>query len=238
MTARSRRFACATLLLVFALGASEGGKKKGGEATKEGAAPQTWYAQLFTHGDTIVRVDHTWSKGRKLRSELVVQGRSYLTLVSGDRYIIIDQTGGTGIAIRRSPEAIALDAKRPNERPFGREAEDLIAKGAEVVRSDTLNGRPCRVYRKTDEFGKREIWVTDDKQKLPLRVEFFARDAGAHTITDFIEWLADVDLPDAFFEPDPRVPLETVEYADYVERSKQGPVGPAPVLFAPLLHGK
>ena len=39
-------------------------------------------------------------------------------------------------------------------------AEDLIAKGAEVVRSDSLNGRPCRVYRKTDEFGKREIWVS------------------------------------------------------------------------------
>mgnify|MGYP003553900934 CR=1 FL=1 len=112
MTARSRGFACATLLLVFALGASEGGKKKGGEAAKEDAAPQTWYAQLFTHGDTIVRVDHTWSKGRKLRSELVVQGRSYLTLVSGDRYIIIDQTGGTGIAIRRSPEAIAGQAER------------------------------------------------------------------------------------------------------------------------------
>lgn len=238
MTDRARRFVCAALLLAFALGADEGGKKKEKGAAKEDAAPDTWYAQLFTHGDTIVRVDHTWSKGRKLRSELVVQGRSFLTLVNGDRYIIIDQTGGTGIAIRRSPEAIALDAKLPNERPFGREAEGLIAKGAELVRSDTLNGRPCRVYRKTDEVGKREIWVTDDKQKLPLRVEFSTRDASARTITDFIEWLSGVDLPDAFFEPDPRVPLETIEYADYVERSKQGPVGPAPVLFAPLLHGK
>lgn len=238
MTARMRRLACAALLLVFALGADEGEKKKGKGAAKEEAAPETWYAQLFTHGDTIVRVDHTWSKGRKLRSELVVQGRSFLTLVNGDRYIVIDQAGGNGVAIERAPAALAADAKQPGARPFGNEAADLIAKGAEVVRSDTLNGRPCRVYRKTDEIGKREIWVTDDKQKLPLRVEFFARDGGVHTITDFIEWLSGVELPDAFFEPDPRVQLEVVEYADYVERSKQGPVGPAPVLFAPLLHGK
>lgn len=236
MIDRKRRIACAALLLAFALGADEGDKKqKKGEAE---AAPETWYAQLFTHGDTIVRIDQIWSKGRKLRAELVVQGRSFLTLVNGDRYIVIDQTGGNGVAIRRAPEAIAIDAKHPKQRPFGREAEDLIAQGAEVVRSDTLNGRPCRVYRKTDEFGKREIWVTDDKQKLPLRVEFFSRDASAHTITDFIEWLSGVEVPDAFFEPDPRVSLETIDYADYVERSKQGPVGPAPVLFAPLLHGK
>lgn len=237
MTDRARRVACAALLF-FALDAGAADEKKSGDAAKPDAAPDTWYAQLFTHGDTIVRVDHTWSKGRKLRSELVVQGRSFLTLVNGDRYIVIDQTGGNGVAIRRAPEAIALDAKRPGERPFGREAEVLIAQGAEVVRSESLNGRPCRVYRKTDDVGKREIWVTDDKQKLPLRVEFFARDGSMHTITDFIEWLAGVELPDAFFEPDPRVQLETVEYADYVERSKQGPVGPAPVLFAPLLHGK
>lgn len=233
---RSHRVACAALLLVFALGADDG-KKKGKDDAKD-AAPETWYAQLFTHGDTIVRVDHTWSKGRKLRSELVVQGRSFLTLVNGDRYIVIDQTGGNGIAIQRAPEALAIDAKRPKERPFGREVEELVAKGAEVVRSENLNGRPCRVYRKTDDVGKREIWVTDDKQQLPLRVEFFARDGSAHTTTDFLEWLAGVDLPDAFFEPDPRVALETIEYADYVERSKQGPVWPAPVLFAPLLHGK
>jgi len=59
-----------------------------------------------------------------------------------------------------------------------------------------------------------------------------------HTTTDYIDWIADPVLTDAFFEPDPRIQLETIEYDDYVKRSGQGPVGPAPVLFSPLLHGK
>ena len=50
--------------------------------------------------------------------------------------------------------------------------------------------------------------------------------------------IADLELSDAFFEPDPRVKLERVEYADYVTRSQTGPVGPAPVLFSNLLHGR
>ena len=44
-------------------------------------------------------------------------------------------------------------------------------------------------------------------------------------------------LDDAFFEPDPRVVLERLEYADYLARAPQGPVGPAPVLYRDLLHG-
>ena len=92
--------------------------------------------------------------------------------------------------------------------------------------------------RLTDERGKSAVWVTADKRKLPVRVEFSTRDTGAKSTTDYIDWIADLELVDAFFEPDPRVKLERVEYADYVTRSQTGPVGPAPVLFSNLLHGR
>jgi hypothetical protein len=143
-----------------------------------------------------------------------------------------------GVAIRRAPSALAADQQRPDERAFGREGEELLARGAELVRSENLSGRPTRLYRLTDERGKTEVWLTDDKRKLPVRVAWFARESGQQSTTDYIDWIADLELGDPFFEPDPRVELERVEYADYVARTQKGePVGPAPVLFANLLHG-
>jgi outer membrane lipoprotein-sorting protein len=237
----------ALLLLVWPLAlahaASEQAKadeKKDKKAEKEGAepAPNSWYAERITHGDTGVAVENYWSKGRKLHAEIVISGASLVTYVSGEFYSIVDVTNQRGVRIRRSPEALALDRAKPSQRPFGNEADELVSKGAEVVRSDDLGGRPCRVLRLTDELGKREVWVTDDKKKLPLRVDFFARENGVHTTTDYIDWISELPIPDAFFEPDPRIPLETIEYADYLKRVTEGPVGPAPVLFSPLLHGK
>ena len=243
MTPISRRSAAAlaAALAIVAIAAAAHAKseaKKGAAASAEQGDATSWYAERITHGDTGVAVEHYWSKGRKLHADIVVQGAAIQTLVSGEFYSIVDVTNQRGIRIRRSPEALALDRAKPLERPFGRENEELLAKGAEIVRSDNVAGRPCRVLRITDDMGKREVWFSDDKKQLPLRVEFFARDSGVHTTTDYIDWISGMPLPDAFFEPDPRIPLETIEYADYVKRTATGPVGPAPVLFAPLLHGK
>ena len=234
-----KRLALVAALLCFATIAHAADEKKKKAAAEDDAKPpSSWYAERLTHGDAGVAVEHFWSKGRKLRAEIVVQGAAVQTLVSGEFYTIVDATNLRGVRIRRSPEALALDKKKPTERPFGREGEELLAAGAEVVRSDNLGDRPCRVLRLTNEQGKREVWVTDDKKKMPLRIEFFGRDSGIHTTTDYIDWISDIPLPDSYFEPDPRATLETVEYADYLERSGKGPVGPAPVLFSPLLHGK
>lgn len=238
-----KRIVATALLLLAALPLSlahaADEKKKSKEPAKESEAePNTWYAQRVTHGDTGVAVENYWSKGRKLRAEIVLQGASLVTIVGGEFYTIADVTHQNGVRIRRAPEALALDRSKPTERPFGHEGVELLAKGAELVRSDNLGGRPCRVLRLTDDVGKREVWITDDKRKMPLRVEFWARENGVHTITDYIDWISGLPLPDVFFEPDPRIPLETVEYADYLKRSAQAPVGPAPVMFSPLLHGK
>lgn len=233
-----RALLLACLASSLALSANAAEKKKKGAAEPAEKSPTSWYAQRITHGDTGVAVEHYWSKGRKLRAEIVVQGASVHTIVSGEFYTILDMTNQTGVRIRRSAAALALDAKKPNERPFGREAEDLRAKGAEIVRSDNLAGRPCRVLRITDDVGKREVWVSDDKRQIPLRVEFWARESGLHTTTDYLDWISNPSLADAFFEPDPRIPLETIEYEEYLKRSGTAPVGPAPVLFSPLLHGK
>ena len=226
------------LAVAVALGAGDGKKdEKKGKGAKGAKTPTSWYARALVQSPAGIIVWDYWSTGRKLRAETIVGGMPILTLVSGEFYTIVDMLSQTGVAIRRSPEALAEDKTRASERPFGREGEEMIAKGAEFVRSETLSERPTRMYRLTDDRGKSEVWLTDDKRKMPVRVTFFARGTGSKSTTDYIDWITDLPLSDAFFEPDPRVTIERIEYADYVKRSETGPVGPAPVLFANLLHG-
>jgi hypothetical protein len=241
MIAKSPLFALAAVALLFALGADAAKKGEKADARtdeKDAKAPSSWYARSLVHGDRGIIVWDYWAKGRKLRAETVIGGTPIVTFVSGEFYTIVDMLTQAGVAIRRAPEAIAADRTHAGERPFGREGQELIAKGAEFVRSEEISGRPCRMIRLTEERGKTEVWLTDDKRKLPVRVEFFTRDTGAKSTTDYIDWIADLELSDAFFEPDPRVKLERIEYADYVTRTQSAPVGPAPVLFSNLLHGR
>ncbi len=240
MIARRPVLLLAALAVAVALGADDGKKaaaKDEDKGAKDAKSPTSWYARALVQSDAGIIVWDYWAKGRKLRAETIIGGTPIVTLVSGEFYTIVDMVAQSGVAIRRAPGAIAADRTRASERPFGREGEELIAKGAEFVRSENLSERPTRLHRLTDERGKTEVWLTDDKRKLPVRVVFFTRDSGAKSTTDYIDWIADLVLSDTFFEPDPRVPLERVEYADYVKRSETGPVGPAPVLFSNLLHG-
>jgi hypothetical protein len=200
------------------------------------AEEETWYVQKVTTGDTPLHVENLWSKGSRLRAHSVVAGRPILTLVSGEFYTVIDELGATGVAIRRSPASIAADAKRG--RPFGREGDRLIAEGAELVGRETIMGRDCEVYRLTGSSGRREVWLRRDPSRVPERAEEFDRARGATVQIRFLDWSRGFPVADAFFEPDPRIALERVEYADYLERAPKGPVGPAPVLYRDLLHGE
>jgi hypothetical protein len=199
------------------------------------AEEQTWYVQRITAGDTPVSVEHFWSKGARLRAETVVAGRPILTLVNGELYTVVDRLSGTGLAIRRRPQAVREDAER--ERPFGNEADQLLADGAEKVGSEDLHGRRCSVYRLTDRSGRREACLDVEPPHLPRRFEQFDRSSGRRAEVRYIDWLHGFEVPDAFFEPDPRFSLERIEYEEYLDRAGRGPLGPAPVFFRDLLHG-
>lgn len=197
---------------------------------------EVWYAQTLTTGDAGLRVIHYWSKGRKLRSEMVVVGRPIVTVVNGEHYYAVDVLTGRGVDIRRSPAALAADAR--GGRPFGNELERVKAVGGEKIRSERLGGRKCDVYRVTDPKGRREVWIAEGEAQLPIRIEVFDRKSSITVRTDFVDWSRDVALPDSFFEPSPQWTLEQVEYEDYARRSAKEPVGPVPVLFGDLLHGR
>jgi hypothetical protein len=198
-------------------------------------AEDTWYVQRITSGDTPIHVENFWSKGSRMRAETVVAGRPILTLVNGEFYYVIDRLTGSGVAIRRAPRAIQDDARQT--RPFAREAEQLIRDGGEKVSSDALHGRPCDVYRLTDRTGRREACIDPEPPHLPRSFEQFDRGTGRRAEIRYIDWLYGFSVPDPFFQPDPRVELEHVDYQDYLDRSRKQPVGPAPVFFRELLHG-
>ena len=241
--------ALAAACLLAAPGASAQGARSGDKkpapkkeapagAARAAAAPTSWYALRITRGDTGVIVTHLWSSGRSLRAEAVLEGVPIAQVVSGDWYYVIDGARQVGMAVRRSPAALAADLARGAARPFGNEAVDLERRGAERVREEEIGGRKVKVLRLTDAMGRHEVWVTDDASALPIRIDSMDRESGVHIVTDYVDWLSALQLPPVFFEPDPRIQLERLEYDEYVQRTRQGPVGPAPVLFGDLLHGR
>jgi hypothetical protein len=192
---------------------------------------------VIAHADTGINVTYFWSKGARLRAETVIAGRRVTTIVSGDTYYAFDAVGQTGIAVGRGPKAIAADAR--GQRPFGREFENLVSQGAELIREENVMGRPCEVFRLTDQLGRREIWVTKDKLRLPVRISVFRRDTGVTVTTEYINWLTGLSIADGFFLPDSNVALERIDFDTFMRRSSTGePIGPVPVLYTDLLVGR
>jgi hypothetical protein len=200
-----------------------------------GAQEASWWTQRLTFGEGPAFAENLWSKGPRMRAESVVEGHRVTTLVDEKRYVIIDEFGRTGISIARSPRAIGQDAKR--KRPFGNEAEELVQDGAEKVGSEVRAGQEVDHYRLTRNDGDRdEVWVTQDERRLPLETTFRDRSTGAMNRRVYFRWV-EAAWPDALFEPAAGVKLEEIPYDEYVERSRKGPVGPAPPFYSELLHG-
>jgi len=56
---------------------------------------------------------------------------------------------------------------------------------------------------------------------------------------DYLNWQRGLPIADGFFEPEPGVKIETLELEAYNRlMAKDGSVGPIPILYADLLHGK
>ena len=217
--------------------AAEEAKRAPGAKPAPGApaAEPSWFALALAHSEIGINVAYFWSKGPKLRAETVIAGRKIVTLVNGSTYYAYDATGRDGVAIGRSKAAIAKDA--PGRRPFGRELDTVLAQGGEKVGEEELGGRAIERYRITDDAGRREVWVTKDALRLPVRLEIFARPTGKTISTDFLSWTAELAIDDGFFEPEPGVHLERLSFDEYAAREFT-PVGPVPILYLDLLTGR
>ena len=246
MSGRTALAALALIALAAAARAEEKGAPAAPPAREEAAASAsepasngvpTWYAQALARGAGGLNVTHFWSKGPWLRAETVIAGHKVVNIVKGSWYYTYDGLTKRGLAIRRDPKAEAADS--PTRRPFGREYEILIGQGAEQIGEQDALGRKVGVYRVTDMRGQREVWVTLDEQKLPLRLEIYDRKSQGRRFTDYVNWQSALIIPDVFFDPEPDVQLERLDLEQYIRRSvEEGPVGAVPVLYADLLHGK
>jgi hypothetical protein len=219
-------FAAALLLL------SAGARAQQAPPPPQGT--ETWYTERLMSSGAGPAIEHLWSKGPWLRSELVVGGQPIVQLVKGDRYVIVNRLQRSGIAIRRSPRAIAHDAA--GKRPFADDRDFIVAAGGERVGTQKLGGQECEVYRITDQDGRRETCVTP--AGLPVRTEMWHRASGSSSTASYLAWATDLPLTDAFFEPEPGTAIQEYSYDEYLEAVRKGPVGPAPPLHSYLLHGK
>jgi hypothetical protein len=194
-----------------------------------------WWTQRLTYGAGPMLVENLWCKGPKMRAEFVFEGHPIVTLVDERRYAMLDLVTRTGVSIARSPASIAQDAKR--KRPFAHEPDDLIAEGAEKVGTEVRAGQEVDHYRLTKPGGDQlEVWASTDEYRLPSEWRSFVRSSGQESRVVYLRWVQQA-FPDAMFRPDPDVKLEELSYEEYLARAEKGPVGPAPPLFADLLHG-
>jgi hypothetical protein len=214
--------------LALALGLAAGA----GPAAAQEAA---WWTQRMTFGAGPAFVENLWAKGRQMRGESVVEGRRIVTYVDDKRYVIVDELGKAGISIERSPHSISQDARR--KRPFGTELDDIVKLGGEKVGQEMRAGQEVDHYRVTRGDGDRdEVWVTTDATALPIESIYRDRSSGAANRRVYLRWV-EANFPADFFAPPRDVKLEVLSYDEYVTRSKQGPVGPAPPFYSDLLHG-
>lgn len=197
----------------------------------------SYYATSFGQSDSGYVVVQYWSKGTRFRSQAIIAGHPITTIVNGEWYYTLDELSGVGMAIRRSKAAMARDEERL--RPFATEYDDMLGRGGEKIRSDTLNGGPVDVYQLTDDVGRRTLWATQDPNRLPLRVESYERRTGRTGRLDYVTWLPNLAISDGFFELPPNIQIARFEsYPEYLDALRKGPVPPAPPLFGYLLHVK
>lgn len=206
------------------------------QKTSEKPAIPSWYAETISHSDSGLNVTELWALQSRFRAETAIRGHKLVTIVNGDTYYTYDATTMAGIAIRRAPAAIAQDSRHP--RPFGNELDILIEDGGEKVREENIGGRPADVYQVTDANGKRNVSVTQDDRRLPIRVEVFDRKSGSTRYKEYVDWAAGIPLTDAFFTPDPRIQFVHFELDDYVAKAiAKDPSTAIPILYGELLNG-
>ena len=197
----------------------------------------SWYAQRVTAGDTPLRIEYFWSDERKLRMQTVIRGQPLVTLVRGDSYYVIDPVQRRGIRVRRSRAALELEREETAQRPFGNEAARVVAAGAERVGEERIGGVKCLRYRLTDQFGRREVWVTEDGLQVPRRLVQFDRRSGATIRQEYMDWAQQLELPERFFEPDPDIEIDRLDYAEYMEEGNAAN-SRLPILLPELFHGR
>lgn len=200
------------------------------------SGPQTWYAERLITGASTPAVEHLWSKGPWLRSEVVVAGQPIVQIVRGERYVIVNRLLRTGVSIQRNPNAIQKDASR--RRPIGDDGELILAGGGEPAGSSQIAGQACTLVRLTDADGRRETCVSTSEARVPLRTTFWQRASNRTTEINYLTWASQVPLGDDFFAPEAGVQLQELSYEQYLAASQKGPVGPAPPTFSHLLHGR
>lgn len=205
------------------------------DAQENAAPPKTWHATAVVEIDRTRRVIDYWSRGSEMRARTLINGHPFTTVVSGGRYIVWDGLTGKGLDLGRSAESRAQDTTRP--RPFAFEFEEIRRDGGEKVDELLFGARKGEIWQVSDNRGRRKVWVTVGTPQVPLRVETYDRGTSSNVELDYLNWVFDQELPDAFFRPPTNVQLERFEYEAFMTAAQKGAVAPMPILYPDLLHG-
>ncbi len=198
---------------------------------------RSYFASSVGKTDSGMVITWYWSMGALFRSDTNIAGHPITTIVNGDNYYIIDELAALGVVIKRDPEVVAEDSERM--RPFAVEYQEIMARGGEKIREEDLGGNKVDVVRITTDKLRRTVWVTQDVERLPLRIEAVSKRTGETGRLDYMTWQPNLPMAASFFEPPPGIELRRFDsYQQYVLELQKGPIPPAPPLFNNLLRRK
>ena len=112
-----------------------------------------------------------------------------------------------------------------------------VQAGGEFIKVEDFGGNQCDLYRLTNAQGRREVCATRNDLKLPVLLRVWLRQSQRRIEARYLNWSQALEVPAAFFEPDPRIQLTPIPYEQYVERAAKDLELPAPPLYRELLHG-
>ena len=80
--------------------------------------------------------------------------------------------------------------------------------------------------------------MTQDDRQLPIRIELFNRRSGSTRYKEYVDWISELPIADAFFEPDPSIQFKRFELDEYIKYTlSKGSETTIPILYQELLHG-
>lgn len=232
----ARRVACLAVALAALVASIAASADEKAAAPPAKDPPDSWFATGVVKIGGRLQLTSYWSLGSKFRAETILAGHRVVTIVNGETYYGYDDVLAAGVAIKRDPEAIAVDTKRP--RPFADEWGQLIRAGGESIGFEMYQGRSTEVFRLTNATGRRTIWVSREEPRVPLRVVTYDRASAREETIDYAGWMRGLLIDDSFFEPSSHVDLLPLPYSEYLRQSRYGPVGTVPLLYRGFLESE
>jgi len=150
------------------------------------------YDILVTEAGEPTFLIKVWLKGKKLRTEMVIEGHRVIYLMDSDEQLAYAYSPEENMALKM--DFSDVQAGEEGYSAVVDEPESVVSSDSVIVGREVMDGKNCLVIENSTKTEKGWIW---EKYGLPIRMEW-TTDEGIN-ITE-IKNIEFGDIPDSIFE--------------------------------------